>query len=296
MSMPDFIIFGAIKSGSTSLCNYLIQHPDIYITTKKEPNFFLYPEGAIIPKNGKINSLENYQYFFEKPAAKTKKVRGEGSVSYICTEGTPQRIFDYLPNVKLIAILRHPVERIYSHYLYLIKEGTETASSLTEALENDRNSPHPFGYFQHGLYGQSLETYYSLFPASQIKIYLFEEFAKNPLAVTQDVFQFLDVDPSFTPNVEAKDAVSGIPRNRFIYNFIHQPNIVKDMVKPLVQMVLPKEKRRVLWTKAIESSLKKPKLDLSVRQTLLEDYRSDILRLQDILGRDLSSWLNKYQS
>ncbi|WP_346292269.1 sulfotransferase domain-containing protein [Sphaerothrix gracilis] len=292
-SMPNFIIFGAMKAGSTSLCNYLRQHPDVYISPKKEPNYFLPPDSFDITQPKRIKTLEAYQHFFQRSPAKVQdeKAIGEASVSYLCHEQSPRLIRAAIPDVKLIAVLRNPVSRAYSHYLFLRRKELETAATFAEALEADENRPQPFGYFQKGLYGHYLQNYFSCFERSQIRIYLFDDFKQDTLALTQDIFRFLEVDPSFAPETSAKDAVSGIPHNQTLYNFIHQPHPLKSAIKPFIQPFFSAEKRRALWTKAVEASLSKPKLETDVKQRLRQRYRKDILQLQALIDRDLSGWL-----
>ncbi|NJN04349.1 MAG: sulfotransferase [Leptolyngbyaceae cyanobacterium RM1_1_2] len=292
-AMPNFIIFGAMKAGSTSLCNYLVQHPDVYISPKKEPNYFLPADSAETTQPGRITTLEDYQHFFQRSPTKVQaeKAIGEASVSYLCNEQLPRLIYQAIPDVKLIAILRDPVERAYSHFLFLKRKGEESAESFAAALEADQGHAQPFGYFRKGLYGQSVKNYLTQFESNQIRIYLFDDFKQDPLALTQNIFDFLGVDPHFQPNTSARDAASGIPRSRALYQFIHQPHPLKNAIRPLIRPFFSAEKRRALWTRAVAASLSKPKLEAEVQQQLRRRYRDDILYLQSLIDRDLSKWL-----
>jgi hypothetical protein len=267
----------------------LIQHPDIYISKKKEPNFFLYDQGAIIETTGQVNSLEYYQHFFQKKPSKVtnEKALGEASVAYLCDEKAPYRIQAMIPDLKLIAILRNPIDRAYSQYLFFLRQEIETEQNFPKALKGKYSEV----YIKHGFYGKYLPTYFELFPASQIKIILFEDFIQSTLKVVQEIYRFLEVDDRFIADVSGKDAVSGIPHNQKLYNFVRKPNIIKTAIKSLVKPFIPATKRRALWTKAVEKTLKKPKMTLEDRQKLLEIYREDILILQDLINKDLSHWL-----
>jgi len=274
------------------LCNYLLQHPSVFISKKKEPNFFLYDSGEDIDreKTNDVVTLEQYHYWFRN--ATHFKAIGEGSVGYLSDEKAPYRIREIVPDVKLIMILRHPVERAYSHYLFNQRLDAEAASEFLTAFQNDRTrkkSHHK--YFERGLYHHYLKHYYEVFPKDRIKIYLFDDFKKNPQAVVRDVFKFLGVAEEFEADVRAKDAVSGVPRNKAIYDFIHGDNQLRKLLRPIFRLFLSPQQRRLLWTKAIEASLKKPGLDREVKQMLQEEYRSDILQLQDLIEQDLSHWL-----
>lgn len=293
MTLPNFIIFGAPKCGSTSLCNYLNQHPEIYISKKKEPNFFLYDQNEINESTGEVNSLEYYEHFFAKNPQKVQneKALGEASISYLSNEKSPHRIHHKIPDVKLIAILRNPIDRLYSQYLFYRRIDAELKQTFQEALIADQKGEYSKSYLNDGFYGKYLPPYFELFPADNIKIILFEDFVTDTVKVLQEIYRFLDVNDNFTADVAAKDAVSGIPRSRKLYNFVHQPNPLKTVIKSVIKPFIPDIKRRLLWTKAVETTLKKPQMTLGDRQKLLEIYRDDILSLQKLINRDLSAWL-----
>ncbi len=291
--LPNFIIFGSTKSGSTSLCNYIVQHPDIFISRKKEPNFFLHDEGSPIVDSRKkmaAYTLDWYQYWFRKA---DEKAIGEASVSYLANEKAPMRIKSMIPDVKLIAILREPVSRAYSHYLFNKRNNREDAENLLSAITNDKKLGSPQKYFERGLYFHYLKNYFELFDNQNIKIFLFEDFTSNSLKVVQEVFTFLDVDNNFIPVLGAKDAASGIPRNRELYKFIHKDNSIKKALRPLVRMLFPEaQKRRTLWTQVVDMNLSRPPLDTDTKQVLSEMYKPDILQLQKLINRDLSKWFS----
>lgn len=284
-----------MKAGTTSLCNYLSQHPEIYISPKKEPNFFLYNEGEVIDENkGIINSLDRYQHFFSRRSpwkVTTEKLIGEASVSYLCDKYAHKRIYEYIPSVKLIAILRNPIQRAHSHYLFHRRINKECAQDFSEALILDRKRSKPFGYFERGLYYFYLKEFFKTFSENQIRIYLFDEFTKRPKSTVLDILNFLEVDEYFDIDVRTKDAVSGIPRYQSLYNFIYKPNPIKRRLSSLLKTFLPESERRFLWTKAIELSLKKTPLKEEDKSLLLAKYKDDILLLQDLIKRDLSHWL-----
>ncbi|RQH23134.1 sulfotransferase domain-containing protein [Okeania hirsuta] len=292
--LPNFIIFGSTKSGSTSLCNYLVQHPDIFISKKKEPNFFLYDEGSIITnKKGKttVYTIDWYKYWFRKAQ---EKAIGEASVSYIANEQAPIRIKSRLPDVKLIALLRDPVSRVYSHYLFNQRNNKhEGEKSLLKVIEADQKQGYPEQYFEKGLYYYYLKKYFDIFDRQNIKLFLFEDFTSDPLKVVKDIFTFLNVDSSFVPVVGAKDAPSGIPKNQTIYNFIYKDNFLRKALRPIIRTLFPnREKRRTLWTNLISRNLSRPPLPSETRKVILEMYKPDIIKLQELIDRDLSKWLS----
>lgn len=289
--LPNFIIFGAYKCGSTSLANLLEQHPDIYLAPSKEPNFFLYDEGEIKP-NGQVNSLEFYQHFFQKNSKKVQneKARGEASVGYLCDSKAPFRIKKLIPNIKLIAILRNPVERCYSQYMFDLRMEVHNHKFM-DAINKYRDKGRNDRYINLGMYGKYLHEYLKIFNHEQIKIILFEDFVNNKDQVLKELFSFLEVDDSFRYKPIPKEAVSGVPKNKKLYNFIYEANPIKSAITSIIKPFIPEKVRRNLWKKAINQSLKKTKMSLEDRQKLTEIYREDILKLQTLINRDLSHWL-----
>lgn len=297
-SLPNFIVLGASKSGTTSLYFYLRQHPDIFMSPIKETNFFAL-EGVNLPLQGpgdaewyqqSITNLDNYRSIFSD--VQNEKAVGEVSPTYLHSRYAPKNIRSLVPDVKLIAILRNPVERAYSHYRHHKREGRETADSFEEAL-NREESRLQKGWFwprykYAGFYYKQLRRYYNLFSEDQIRIYLFEEYKHDTEYVVKDIFEFIGVDPSFSPNVNTKHNVSGRPRFNVLDTLLAKENILRSLVKPLLPV----------WIKQILVNLKNANLaqpDPMAEETklsLIELYSKDIQRLERLIDRDLSHWLN----
>ncbi|WP_042357267.1 sulfotransferase domain-containing protein [Bacillus rubiinfantis] len=184
-TLPDFLIIGAQKCGTTSLFHYLIQHPQILAPNEKELHFFdLYYE----------NGFDWYKSQFPpKPVNGRKVLSGEATPKYIYEENVPQLVFQHMPNVKLIVLLRNPVDRAYSHYQMelknqhpeLICEGGDIVT-FAEALERDFD-----GIVTRGLYAEQLKRWFKLFPRNQILVLQSEQFFTEPERVLQRVFHFL---------------------------------------------------------------------------------------------------------
>lgn len=299
MIMPNFLIFGAAKAGTTSIYRYLEQHPDILMSSFKEPGFFAF-EGEKPILNGPgaqkwvdrwvVTNLEAYQKLFEGYSG--EKAIGEASPYYLYYEKTPERIQKHVPDMKLIAILRNPVERAFSNYVWAFRDRAESLTDFAEALkvESERiqdNWGPKWHYKNQGFYYRQLKPYFDRFEADKLKIYLYEDFASNPIALMQDIFQFLEIDSTFVPNMSRKHNTSRIPRSKAWHQFLNQPNLVKTTFKHF----LPLNFRQRLKSDAVEKNLFKPSLSPEIRQQLVEDYREDILKLQELLQRDLSKWL-----
>jgi hypothetical protein len=261
MTMPNFLVIGAAKAGTTSLYAYLCQHPQVYMSPLKETNFFSL-EGQRVHFRGvgdhdtintlSITTLTDYRAQFE--AAADGIAIGEASPLYLYCPRAPERIRHYIPDAKLIAVLRHPVERAYSAFLHLVRDGREPLTDFVQAIEAEacrihNHWEHIWHYTRMGFYYAQMKRYYDLFDYCQVRVYLYEDFKNNPHAVLRNLFCFLDVDETYIPDISIMHNVSSLPPTR------------------------------------------KSQLSMDVRERLIDLYREDIFKLQDLIQRDLSTWL-----
>ncbi len=300
MTMPNFLIIGAAKSGTTSLYYYLKQHPQIYASPVKEPSFFAFegeeptlcgPDNQRAPViRGLTTNLKTYQSLFDGVSSETAV--GEASTWHLYSPKAPERIHHYIPDVKLIAILRHPVERAYSGFLHRVRDGLEPISDFAQALQAEENRiQNNWGliwrYTHTGFYYAQLKRYFDLFDPGQIKVCLYRDYRSNPVNFCKDIFRFLDIDDTFVPDTSIKFNVSGVPKSKKLHSFLAGRNLIKDVLKPL----LPFKWRKRIVIGLQSSNLVKPPLSPQVRQQLAEVYREDISKLQDLIRQDLSEWL-----
>jgi len=297
--MPNFLIIGAAKAGTTAVYAYLSQHPQVFMSEWKEPSFFAL-EGNPTPFAGprdavgerqRTRDLARYQALFRDVT--DQRAIGEASTLYLFTDQAAARIRRYLPDVKLMAILRNPVERAYSAYRYLRRDEREPLPTFEEALaaEESRlraNWEPIWAYRTGGCYYAQVKRYFDLFPREQIEVYLYEDFERRPLSIMRDTFGFLGVDPTFEPDMSIRYNVSGDVRSRFVHSLFAAPSAAKDVLRPL----LPRAVRQRLRGAIMERNTK-PTQSLMAPETrcaLAEFYREDIRRLSELLGRDLSEW------
>ncbi len=301
MNKPNFLIVGAAKAGTTALYHYLQQHPDVFMTAKKETNYFAlvgtkhdYFEYGQIPagEGGVIDTTEKYAALFA--GANGYAAIGEASPWYLFDADVPARIRDFSPDMKIIVILRNPADRAYSEFVHYIRDGTEPypledfLKAFDEGDWRSANGWHPhWNYAQKGFYARHLSRYFELFPREQIKIYLYEDLAKNQQATVRDIFEFVGVNPDFQPDFSLRYNVTGLPKNRKLQDFLKRPNFFKKMLKPLFSDALRHKIREKIEQKNL---VRMPPMTQTQRQHLIDYYADDISALEKILDRDLSAW------
>ena len=308
--LPNFLIIGAAKAGTTALYHLVRQHPDIYMSPVKEPNFFsLDGEAPPVAVPGTkpmpfqeeaveryrntlargVSSLSCYQHLFAE--AGSAQAVGEASPLYLYHPGVPARIRHYLPAAKLIAVLRNPIERAYSHFLQRIRDGQEPLHDFEEALQAEPVDVEDawWGqrhYIREGFYSRQLRRYFECFPRQQIRIYLYEDFQRDPAGLLRDLMHFLEVDEHFGFDMAQRYNVSGLPLNERLHRLVIRQGWLKEMVRKGMPGPVWQRTKRAYQRHA----LVKPPLEAGVRSRLVEVFREDVLQLQEMLGRDLSAW------
>jgi sulfotransferase family protein len=292
MTMPNFLIIGAMKSGTTALYYYLEQHPQIYMSPVKEPNFFCFG-GEESSDSKSITRLEAYQDLFKDVS--DEKAFGEASHCYLYEPEATTQIQRHVPDAKLIAILRNPVDRAYSHFLHMVRNGTEPLKDFAQAIRREENATFQkrslHDYIGRGRYYEQLHRYFDAFGRKQVKVYLYEDLSNAPIDTLQDTFRFLGVDDSFVPDVSLRRNVSGYPRYKTLDEFLRRPSSVKHALKVYLPSRLRWRLSKVFDDLKTRNQLDPPALQPEVRRQLVGVYREDILKVQELIRRDLSDWL-----
>lgn len=260
-SSPSFIILGAAKAGTTSLYHYLQQHPQVYLTPLKETNFFALQGQHLCfagpGDDGFVNRLSitcPNSYAAQFDGVRDEIAVGEASPLYLYHPLVAQRIRENVPEARLIAILRNPVDRAYSAFLHLVRDNREPHRDFQTALEHEQerieaNWEHIWHYVAMGRYFEQVKRYFDLFPREQIQISLYRDLRSDLRSYLKETTRFIGADDSFEFNINTR------------YN----------------EATLPLEQR--------------PPLLPEVRARLQDELRDDILRLQDLIERDVSHWL-----
>ncbi len=301
-TMPNFFVVGAQKAGTTSLYHYLSQHPNVFMSPVKEPFFFnhhISPTGRVIKERfggpgrharPKFADLGEYLGLFSGVGGETAV--GEASVLYLCVPGTAERIERHAPGSRAVAILRDPADRAYSAFKYARRLGVEPLPDFSRALgEEERrvreNWAWVFRYRMRGLYHEQISRYLRVFGPERVGVWLYEDLMEDPVGVARGVFRFLGVDDSFAPDASSRHNPASVPRGEAARMAIKLMNTTL----PAVRKVVPSAyKVRHLANRRILTG-ESPPLDPEVRAELVEGYREDVLRLENLIGRDLSAWL-----
>jgi hypothetical protein len=304
-ALPDFLVIGAGKSGTTSIDKYLNQHPGVFVPRSKEPNFFGYEnmkaeDFADNPQDlahfkGSVTTLDAYLKIFEE--AKPGQIRGETSNTYMYHEQAPFRIKYYNPDMKLIAVLRQPAARLYSRFLHLARENRTPTNDFGDCLDKNSIWWRRNDLIKEGFYYKNLVKYFELFPQENIRIYLYEDLQKSPLTVMKEIYTFLGVDPNFTPDVSLRYNESGLIKNQFLNRIYGQGGILSKSLRTILpNSLLHRIKSNLTLKKRMldlrSKNLVKPSIDPEIRRKLTHEvYREDIRNLEKLISRDLSHWL-----
>ena len=300
-NLPNFLIVGAAKSGTTSLYHYLKTNPQIYLSSqRKELRFFSdIKEDFQGPHDERFNStivrdIETYKSFFED--VKDETAVGDISPDYLFYyENSIKKIKRYLGNPKIIIILRNPVDRAFSHWSHYRRDGKEDLSFEealeTEQIRKEKNWEWGWRYKEVGLYYDQVKAYMENF--TDVKVYLQDELHRDPAALVKEIFGFLGVDDTFVPpNLNEKFNVSGLPKSRYYHNFFRRDNLLKSLLRPIFKMIVPDEtERQKIVNRLLQRNLEKMVIDTETRKKLQNFYKNDILKLQDLIGKDLTKWI-----
>ena len=293
MALPNLLIVGAAKSGTTSLHNYLNQHPSVFMCSPKEPHFLINNEigEQRIPKG--VLNVEDYKFLFK--GASAIKYRGESSVMYLSfPEFAIKNINKYLSkNVKIIIMLRNPVERAYSGYQHVKRYNLMESLSFEKALDQSENRYQNISnmtpasrYLELGMYFEQVKIFIEEF--DDVHVIIYDDYKNDFNSEIDNVFKFLDLD-AFKVNADEKHMVGGWQwKNDWIKSFMMKKNLFKTALK----FLLPFKSLR----KSIMVNLKKgntnkiEKINPETEKWLKEYYKSDIKKLSLLLDKDLNNW------
>lgn len=270
--LPTFLIIGVPKAGTSALAAWLAGHPEVFMVPGKELHFFT---------TGFWKGLDWYRAHF--PANSEKQQFGEASPGYLFSERALPRMVDAVPDAKLIAILRHPVDRAYSHYWMLRSKFPHNRSFEELArleLDGKRDDTSP-PLLAMGRYMPQLERVDEFYGPERLLVVLYDDLAERPKDVFENVCGYLDVDRTWT------DPIIGSVVNAT--TMVRSGRLRLAMMKLRMGRWLP---RRIVYGLDRLNRVKGtyPPMDPSLRSELLDWFRDDVEALSRRLGRDLSAW------
>ena len=291
-NFPNLLIIGAAKSGTTSLHNYLKQHPDFFMSDHKEPHFLINNEIGVKRIHKAVTTLSDYQEMFE--GSSEYKYRGESSVMYLPFPDIAIRnIKKYLnKDVKIIIMLRNPIERAFVGYLHNVRYNTSENLSFEEAIEKSEeryqkiNDMTPDTRYLHvGMYYNQVKKYMDEF-GKNVHVVIYDDYVSNINGCIKRVFDFLNVNNIEIDSSERHMVGGWIFKNPILRKLMVSENGLKSFAKLLLPNSILRKKIRTIVMRFGTS--KTPELTSKMRKFLEDYYRHDIVNLENLLDKNLN--------
>lgn len=298
---PTFFLVGASRCGTTSLWQYLRQHPDIHMPSSivgKEPSFFC---DLTPPWAEDYRTYDRYLSLFEK-GARSAAV-GDASTSYLASPESAGRIAEKYPDARIVIILRNPVDRAFSLYRFLCFWGMESAPTFEKALAREprrldneafkRETQllyYCFLYYNSGLFSAQIERYFAMFPRDRIRIVLYDDLKKDGLRVAQDLYRFLSVNPGFEPEVgvhNQSEFPASVRLQRLLCGMWNgSPLCPRQPIRRRDQLHLPV----AIGMNLLLGKYRRTKMRPETRRMLTDRFRADVQKTGALIGRNLDAW------
>lgn len=296
---PTYAVIGAARSGTTAITEALRRHPDAFVTTPKEPHYFAFagrelsftgPGDAEGINAAAVTDTDRYLALYD--GSEDRAARGEGSVSTMYYyEDSTTAAAAMNPDLRLVAVLRDPVERAFSSFQYLRMRGREPEADFATALalEEDRRAAgwhHLWHYSAMSRYADALAAFLATFGPDQLCVLLYDEVTREPDTALRRTYEHLGLDPDRAGMVGAPRVnSSGSPRSRRTQDLINrvggQPRL-KRAGKAVVPFSVRERLRRWNQSDAVAPA--------AARAALAPGFAADLDRVEDLLGRDLPAW------
>ncbi|MGF1640786.1 MAG: sulfotransferase [Rhodospirillales bacterium] len=285
---PDFFLVGAMKAGTSSLYNYLGKHPNVFVPKPKEPHFFVCDScrQRRLLISSSIASESRYRDLFRD--AGDDQLVGDFSVSNLWCESAAQRIADRVPDAKIIAVLRNPIERCLSHYVMCVQQGLEHRS-FSEAIDAEiTGRDRSFGYVEVGRYATQLARYDSVFRDGQTRVLFYDDLVRNKVSLLDEILMFIGVEGTIPAREIDFSANTGGRLRGGLFAVLYKN---RKYYLPYLSKVVPKSRRAKVRDALFIERSRYPSMTDRDRARLASVYASDIEALTRRTGRDLSGWL-----
>jgi len=300
VALPDFFVIGAPKAGTTALHGALARHPHLFLSPVKEPKFFLCDGPP--PSQGGPGDAHSYREWIWRPDdyerlfadAPAGTLRGESTPFYLADPRALDRIHRRVPDARLIAILRDPVDRAYSNWAHLWADGLETIDSFTSACAEEEKRTEagwaPFWrYLETGLYGRQLAHLYTVFPREQVLVLRYKWLVEEAPRTLDAVCRFLGVDEGVLDHAPAQNVgtyVPPTPTTRLLQGAMRGGAAVGRLFPP---QLWRKASIPLLWM-IQRTPQHRPELAPQDRADLIGYFSDDIALLEELTGWDLAQW------
>ncbi len=302
LGLPDFLVIGAPKAGTTALHAALAQHPDLFISAVKEPKYYLCGDAPPPDYRGPGDAHSNQEWIWRRAryralfeAAEPDALRGESTPFYLHSRDAHRRIAADIPGVRLVVVLRDPVDRLYSNWMHLWVDGLEPCEDVVHAarLEAQRIADGwaPFWHYrQLGMYGAQLDHLFRFFPREQVLLLRYRELIEAPSDSLDRVCRFLGVREGVVSTLPADNSrpfVTPGPRTHLLGPVIRggartgahlPPHLWRKVSRPLVRHLHGR------------GDPQRPKLTAEQRSSLLEPFLADIALLEEVTGESFDAW------
>lgn len=303
MNLRNAFIVGAAKSGTTTLYYLLEQHPEVCTPAVKEPNYFsniANEDDPVKPGSGPgddstvwTRGLKQYHQLYRP--RKKHAVQLDASVSYLYSTTAATHIADYDADSRIIIVLRDPVERAFSHYKHLLRDGRETVS-FEEAIDLETSRMAKGWEFswhltRMGLYSEQIQRYLDCFPRDQLYIVTLEDIKKDLATVIDDITDFLGLTPFEYDLDQQERNASGVARSWLLSRVV---NWILGYKATINKIIPPKVSHRALQLfRAV--NIKKSDLEIPkpLREKLQARFEEDIRKTEQLTGRNLDAWRNQ---
>jgi len=295
MPGPNFFIVGAPKAGTTALWFYLRQHPQIFMSALKEPQFFACDTRG---DQRTVTRLADYLDHFRGANA---LAIGEASTCYLGSPAAPHKLKEFCPEARIIIMLRNPIDVMYAQHSECVFDGTEHIRDFRLALDSKepriwRSGPRRglpvkrLGYRELVKFSQQVCHFLEVFERPQVHVIVYDDFATDTRTVYKNVLRFLGVDANHKCSFDVVHANRNI-RSTVIQDLLRQP---PNLIGRLAHSLLTKHARAVLGNRLNRMNTKvavRSKLDPQFRRRLETDFICEVNQLGQLIGRDLSSWV-----
>jgi hypothetical protein len=302
--LPDFLLVGAAKSATSSLFSYLDQHPQIVMASVKESWFFSfyknrphYASPGIL--SNIVSELDPYLRLYN--GAQASQILGDACPSYLYTyEDTIRNIRqlyseEALAKLKIVISLREPVSRAYSQF-YTFKRKVQEPLAFAQAIQKDRVKQRMqdnwnifYDYPGFGMYSKQVEAFQQAFGKERVLVFLYEDIQADIHAVCRSIYSFLGIDPDFVVDDRLKhNSFAGEASIKWIVAGLFSKNKYKRMISALI----PKPLRMLLLYIILVPLVKRKPMDENTLKQFSDYFKQDIVKLEELIGRDLSSWRN----